>query len=129
MKTCKECDRELEENMFGTSKGRNGELYPRNTCKECMNAKRRKNPTPNKPKTIIITENKTENKIDKEFNMVKTNFTDREILEVVLNKDKRIHTVFNLDKDIRDKLKELSNDKKLNMSDVANLIFKKFFDE
>lgn len=127
MKICNVCGSELDDTCFGTTKGKNGELYLRGTCKDCLNSKRRNkttNKTTTKPPTIIKSENKI---IEKKVNMINTNFTDKEILEVVLNKDNRIHTVFNLDKDIRDKIKALANDKKLNLSDVANLIFKKYF--
>lgn len=121
MKTCKECKRELEENMFNTAKGKHGEIYLRGSCRDCENSKRRKRTTIKQGMSI---ENKA---IERMANMVKVDFTDKEILEVVLNKNNRIHTVFNLDKDVRENIKKMADDKKLNMSDVANLIFKNFF--
>jgi ribosome biogenesis protein Nip4 len=119
MKICNVCGINKDDTCYSATYGKTGKRYLTNTCKECLKAKRRKKPV----QVIKNTEIKT---IEKKVDMI--NFTDKEILEVVLNKDKRIHTVFNLDKDMRDKIKELADKKKLNMSDAANLIFRKFFE-
>lgn len=120
MKICNVCGINKDDTCYSATYGKTGKRYLTNTCKECLKAKRRKKPV----QVIKTTENKV---IEKMVDTINADFTDKEILSVVLNKGDRIHTVLNLEKGVRDNIKKFATNKNLNMSDAANLIFKKFF--